>query len=143
MNYQAERDLQEEHLSLELQALQTSLEKQPNAWASIHNKVMGLFKSSFGPDYKIAGANMGSAFVTGLLESFGKVGAAALAATPSLTTSQAAVMAPEATITPARSNATTVINVNGVLTEANAGQAIVNALRRFNQVTGPIQIKVA
>jgi hypothetical protein len=52
-------------------------------------------------------------------------------------------MAPEATITSARSNATTVINVNGVLTEANAGQAIVNALRRFNQVTGPIQIKVA
>jgi len=143
MNYQAERDLQEEHLSLELEALKTSLEKQPKAWASIHDKVMTLFADSFGPDYKTAGTNMGSAFVTGLLESFGKVGEAALAATPSLATSRAAVTSPEATVTPSRAPATTVINVNGVLTEANAGQAIVNALRRFNQVTGPINIKVA
>ncbi|CAB4189474.1 hypothetical protein UFOVP1208_1 [uncultured Caudovirales phage] len=143
MNYQAERDLQEEHLSLELEALKTSLEQQPKAWSTIHDKVMSLFSDSFGPDYKTAGTNMGSAFVTGLLESFGKVGAAAIAATPSLTTAQTAVVSPAATITAAKPAAQTVINVNGVLTEANAGQAIVNALRRFNQVTGPINIKVA
>ena len=143
MNYKAERDLQEEHLALQLDALKTNLEKQPSAWEAIHGKVMSLFSDSFGPDYKTAGTNMGSAFVTGLLESFGKVGAAAIAATPSLTTAQTALASPAATITAAKPAAQTVINVNGVLTEANAGQAIVNALRRFNQVTGPINIKVA
>lgn len=143
MNYKAERDLQEEHLALQLDALKTNLEKQPTAWEAIHGKVMSLFSDSFGPDYKNAGANMGSAFVTGLLESFGKVGAAAIAATPSLTTAQTALASPAATITAAKPAAQTVINVNGVLTEANAGQAIVNALRRFNQLTGPINIKVA
>ena len=35
------------------------------------------------------------------------------------------------------------INVNGVLTEGQAGVAIVNALRRYNQTTGPISIAVA
>lgn len=143
LNYKAERDLQEEHLALQLDALKTNLEKQPAAWEDIHGQIMSLFSDSFGPDYKNAGANMGTAFVTGLLESFGKVGAAAIAATPSLTTAQTALTSSAATITAAKPAAQTVINVNGVLTEANAGQAIVNALRRFNQVTGPINIKVA
>jgi len=142
-NYRSERDLQEEHLALELEALKTSLEQQPTAWQAIHEKVMALFSDTFGPDYKTVGANMGSSFVTGLLESFGKVGAAALAGSPSLTTAGALLTSPDATITTARPAATTIINVAGVLTEAQAGQAIVNALRRFNQVTGPIQIKVA
>lgn len=35
------------------------------------------------------------------------------------------------------------IMVSGVLTEGQAGVAIVNALRRYNQTTGPISIKVA
>ena len=35
------------------------------------------------------------------------------------------------------------INVNGVITEQGAGQAIVNALKRYNQTTGPISIAVA
>jgi len=142
-NYRSERDLQEEHLALELEALKTSLEQQPTAWQAIHEKVMALFSDTFGPDYKTVGANMGSSFVTGLLESFGKVGAAALAGSPSLTTAGALLTSPDATVTAARPAATTIINVAGVLTEAQAGQAIVNALRRFNQVTGPIQIKVA
>ena len=142
-NYKSERDLQEEHLALELEALKTSLEQQPKAWQAIHEKVMALFSDSFGPDYKTVGTNMGSSFVTGLLESFGKVGAAALAGSPSLTTAGALLTSPDATVTTARPAATTIINVAGVLTEAQAGQAIVNALRRFNQVTGPIQIKVA
>ena len=143
LNYKSERDLQEEHLALELEALKTSLEQQPTAWQAIHKKVMDLFSDTFGPDYKTVGANMGSSFVTGLLESFGKVGAAALAGSPSLTTAGALLTSSDATITTARPAATTIINVAGVLTEAQAGQAIVNALRRFNQVTGPIQIKVA
>ena len=142
-NYRSERDLQEEHLALELEALKTSLEQQPTAWQAIHEKVMSLFSDTFGPDYKTVGANMGSSFVTGLLESFGKVGAAALAGSPSLTTAGALLTSSDATVTTARPAATTIINVAGVLTEAQAGQAIVNALRRFNQVTGPIQIKVA
>jgi hypothetical protein len=37
----------------------------------------------------------------------------------------------------------TTINVTGVLTEGQAGVAIVNALRRYNQTTGPISIRVA
>jgi len=37
----------------------------------------------------------------------------------------------------------TTINVNGVITEQGAGQAIVNALKRYNQTTGPISIAVA
>lgn len=142
-NYRSERDLQEEHLALELEALKTSLEQQPTAWQAIHEKVMALFSDTFGPDYKTVGANMGSSFVTGLLESFGKVGAAALAGSPSLTTAGALLTSSDATITTARPAAATIINVAGVLTEAQAGQAIVNALRRFNQVTGPINIKVA
>ena len=142
-NYRSERDLQEEHLTLELEALKTSLEQQPTAWQAIHKKVMALFSDSFGPDYKTVGANMGSSFVTGLFESFGKVGAAALAGSPSLTTAGALLTSSDATVTAARPAATTIINVAGVITEAQAGQAIVNALRRFNQVTGPIQIKVA
>jgi len=37
----------------------------------------------------------------------------------------------------------TTININGVITEQAAGQAIVNALKRYNQTTGPISIQVA
>jgi len=37
----------------------------------------------------------------------------------------------------------TTINITGVLTEQAAGQAIVNALKRYNQTTGPISIAVA
>lgn len=35
------------------------------------------------------------------------------------------------------------INVNGVITEQGAGQAIVNALKRYNQITGPIAVEFA
>ena len=50
---------------------------------------------------------------------------------------------PEAVIPLNKMNQGITINITGVLTEGQAGVAIVNALRRYNQTTGPISIAVA
>ena len=50
---------------------------------------------------------------------------------------------PEAVIPLNKMNQGITININGVITEQGAGQAIVNALKRYNQTTGPISIRVA
>jgi len=50
---------------------------------------------------------------------------------------------PEAVIPLNKMNQGITINITGVLTEQAAGQAIVNALKRYNQTTGPISIQVA
>lgn len=76
LNYQSERDLQEQHLNTILTNLQASLSTHPGEWTKIHDQIMKMFKTSFGPDYKTAGKNLGTGFAKGIRESFGEVGSA-------------------------------------------------------------------
>jgi hypothetical protein len=77
LNYQALRDLQARHLQDQLATLEAGLANGTVKWKQAHAQILKLFKDEFGPDYKVAGKNLGKAFADGLVESFGEVGGAA------------------------------------------------------------------
>lgn len=76
LDYQSQRDLQEQHLQKMLTTLGTELGKHPSLWQATHDKIMALFANAFGPDYVTAGRNLGTGFAKGLRESFAAVHAA-------------------------------------------------------------------
>lgn len=77
LNYTSERELQGLHLGMMLETLQKQLALHPEEWKKINARIQALFKTSFGPDYKTAGKNLGSGFAKGIRESFSAVEAAA------------------------------------------------------------------
>ena len=70
LNYTASRELHKEHLEAHLAQLQTYLAKHPEEYKKVQKKLMKMFKTEFGPQFKTAGANLGLAFATGMAQSF-------------------------------------------------------------------------
>lgn len=73
LNYQSERDLQETQLQTILDNLSKSLALHPGEWQKVHDEIMKMFSTSFGPDYDTAGKNMGIGFAKGIEKSFTNV----------------------------------------------------------------------
>ena len=72
-----ERAARREALDLQLADLGEQLDKQPGKYIEIHKVLMGLFKTSFGPDFAQAAANLGQSFADGLASKDSAVAAAA------------------------------------------------------------------
>jgi hypothetical protein len=83
LDRQSQRDLKKRHLEDMLADVQENLAKHPKAWRKAHAKIMKIFAEEFGPDFKTAGADLGTGFRNSLIEDFqvtgdllGSVGAA-------------------------------------------------------------------
>lgn len=75
----AQRALRRRKLQDQLDDLEEYLGKHPGKWKAVHKRIMGLFKDEFGPDFKTAGENLGTAFAQGLRDSFSSMDSAAVA----------------------------------------------------------------
>ena len=69
LELESERALRRRQLQDMLDDHAAFLEKHPSKWRDAHAKIMGIFKSEFGPDFKEAGQNLGAGFAKGLTES--------------------------------------------------------------------------
>ena len=72
-----ERTTRREALDLQLADLGEQLDKRPTQYTKIHNVIMGLFKTTFGPDFAQAAADLGQSFADGLSSKESKVADAA------------------------------------------------------------------
>lgn len=134
----AERDLRREFLDEQLNDIEENLKKHPALYQKYHDDLMRLFADSFGPDYSVAGSNLGLAFARGLDKSQTAVAAAAarLAAVGS------GSVAPSATSSAPHDLPLPGITVNvnaGIGTNgAQVGAQVLNVLRDYSKQNGSI-----
>jgi hypothetical protein len=141
-----ERSARREALDLQLADLGEQLDKQPGKYIEIHNVLMGLFKTSFGPDFAQAAANLGQSFADGLSSKESAVGIAAArlaqAAAPvgGVSTPADAIRAAGIATSGADRSAGVNLTVNaGIGTNgAQVGQTIVDALNAWTLRNGAL-----
>ena len=141
-----ERSARREALDLQLADLGEQLDKQPGKYIEIHKVLMGLFKTSFGPDFAQAAANLGQSFADGLSSKESAVGIAAArlaqAAAPvgGVSTPADAIRAAGIATSGADRSAGVNLTVNaGIGTNgAQVGQTIVDALNAWTLRNGAL-----
>jgi len=141
-----ERSARREALDLQLEDLGEQLDKQPGKYIEIHKVLMGLFKTSFGPDFAQAAANLGQLFADGLSSKESAVGIAAArlaqAAAPvgGVSTPADAIRAAGIATSGADRSAGVNLTVNaGIGTNgAQVGQTIVDALNAWTLRNGAL-----
>lgn len=141
-----ERSARREALDLQLADLGEQLDKQPGKYIEIHKVLMGLFKTSFGPDFAQAAANLGQSFADGLSSKKSAVGIAAArlaqAAAPvgGVSTPADAIRAAGIATSGADRSAGVNLTVNaGIGTNgAQVGQTIVDALNAWTLRNGAL-----
>ena len=141
-----ERTTRREALDLQLADLGEQLDKQPTQYTKIHNVIMGLFKTTFGPDFAQAAADLGQSFADGLLSKESKVADAAArlaqAANPvgGVATPADAMRAAGIATSGANRAASVNLTVNaGIGTNgAQVGQTIVDALNSWTLRNGAL-----
>jgi len=140
----ARRQLQRENLEDELADLEKNLEQRKTSWTTAHEKLMGLFKDVFGPDYALAGANLGSAFADGIIAAEVKARNAVTALgniVPGGGLSLSPLPSPSAS-----GSGTITVNVNAAplgVTAATVGQGVVDALKAWQTRNGVVPIRTA
>ena len=141
-----ERSARREALDLQLADLGEQLDKQPGKYIEIHKVLMGLFETSFGPDFAQAAANLGQSFADGLSSKESAVGIAAArlaqAAAPvgGVSTPADAIRAAGIATSGADRSAGVNLTVNaGIGTNgAQVGQTIVDALNAWTLRNGAL-----
>ena len=140
LDLEAEREQQRENLEKQLAQVEARVKAEPALWQAGHTKLMSLFADTFGPDYELAGQNLGRAYIRGLTGSLsgidttvaalGAIGTRGLA--PSSATGSA--VAPELNL---------VVNAGLGTNGAQVGATIVSALQDWQRRNGALPLRVA
>lgn len=140
LDLEAEREQQRDNLQKQLAEVEARVKAEPALWQEGHSKLMALFADTFGPDYELAGANLGRAYIRGLtgslagigvsLDALGAMGARNL---PPVNASSSGI-APELNL---------IVNAGFGTNGAQVGSAIVTALQDWQRRNGALPLRVS